>query len=242
MEENNTVPSPNPADQEAAYSPGKQLMVGVAVTLFLVVAGFFAYAYVHGKSDQSNKAKSVMSATTNQITPLQWISPTPQTAAEKVTDVTPASGSNAISSQNTSTAKACTQNGPAQKWEYLVPYVVKEGDTLQSIATTQLNNGNRVNEILQLNGQGPYVVGSTIYLPPSSITQSSGNIKEVYGMLVKKDSSYWQLSYSSDPKGLGILIPSFWFDGVSNSDSFTIGDCIKVLFDDGNKVFSVAQQ
>jgi hypothetical protein len=242
MEENTIVPPTNSADQDTNYSPGKQLMVGVGVMLFLVVAGIFAYTYIHANALQSNNAKNVKGASTNQISPAQWIGPTPQSTNETTTNNTSASNSNPVPSGTQSNTKACSKNGPAQKWDYLVPYVVKDGDTLQSIATTQLNDANRVNEILQLNGQGPYVVGSTIYLPPSSITKSSGNIKEVFGMLVKKDSSYWQLSYSSDPKGLGILIPSFWFNDISNAESYGVGDCITVLFDDGNKVFSVASQ
>jgi hypothetical protein len=239
MEENQPVNSQTSSQEDTNYSPGKQLMVGVSVTLFIFVAGFFGYIYFQGHfTNQSNANKPVLSASTNQITPIATPNPNPQ-GTTAIANTTPASSNQTAPAQTT---KACLKNGPAQKWEYLVPYVVKDGDTLQSIATTQLNDANRVNEIIQLNGQGPYVVGSTLYLPPSSITKSSGNIKEIYGMLISKDSSYWHISYSSDPKGLGVVIPSFWFDGLANESSFNTGDCITVLFDDGNKVFSVALQ
>jgi len=240
MEENQISPSPNSSDQDTSYSPGKQLVVGVSVTLFLFIVGILGYYFFTGHTtSQSANNKNVLSASTNQITPIQDLNPTPQNTNNSISNTTSSNSKNVPAQASN---KVCGKNGPAQKWEYLVPYILKDGDTLQSIVTKQLNNANRVNEILQLNGQGPYVVGSTIYLPPSTITQSSGNIKEVYGMLVKKDSSYWQLSYSSDPKGLGLLIPSFWFDSVPNTDSFNVGNCITVLFDDGNRVFSVALQ
>lgn len=243
MEETQTATPQNATQEDTAYSPGKQLVVGVAITLFFVVAGIFGYYYFAGhNANQSTNNKSVLQAATNDITPIQTIAPNEQNTT--ASDTTPAS--NAQSTTQTTpaqtAAKACTKNGPAQKWEYLTPYMVKDGDTLQSIATTQLNDANRVNEIMQINGQGPYVVGSTLYLPPSTITKSSGNIKEISGMLISKDSSYWHVSYSSDPKGLGIAIPSFWFNNVSNANSFSPNDCITVLFDDGNTVFSVAMQ
>lgn len=239
--EDNQIASPQNSPQEnTEYSTGKQLMVGVAVTLFIFVAGFFGYFFTKGHfSNQSGQNKTVLSASTGQITPIDTPNPSSQTAAQTTSATSPTPDQSAPA-QNTN--KTCIKNGPAQKWEYLTPYVVKDGDTLQSIATAQLNDANRVNEIIQLNGQGPYVVGSTLYLPPSTITKSSGNIKQVYGMLVSKDSSYWHISYSSDPKGLGIVIPSFWFNSISNASTFNSGDCISVLFDDGNTVFSVALQ
>jgi hypothetical protein len=241
MEENHVPASPDTPNEDTNYSPGKQLTVGVGVTLFLVLVGIFGYSYINNHTaNHSNSEKSVLNASTSQITPIQSISQNPQNITEAASNNAPTSVSN--NSPVATNNKACAKNGPAQKWEYLTPYVVKDGDTIQSIATTQMNDANRVNEILQINGQGPYVVGSTIYLPPSSITQSSGNIKEVYGMLIAKDSSYWHLSYSSDPKGLGILLPSFWFNSISNSNSFSSGDCLKILFDDGNKVYSVNLQ
>ena len=242
MEESiDTSPQVEPQqNQETGYSPGKQLTVGISVTLFLIITGIFVYFFTTSHStNHSATTKSVLSDSTVGITPIPTLAPNSQNNAETTNSTSP---TNDQTTPAQTATKACTKNGPAQKWEYLTPYVVKDGDTLQSIATTQLSDVNRINEILQLNGQGPYVVGSTIYLPPSSIPKSSGNIKKVYGLIVKKDSSYWQLSYSSDPKGLGILIPSFWFDGVSNSNSFIIGSCIKVLFDDGNKVYSVSLQ
>src|SRR5579863_6174783 len=155
------IETPQNTPQEEIYSPGKQLMVGVGITLFFVVAGIFGYYYFTGHTtNQSANNKSVLQASTNDITPVQTVAPNEQnTTAANTT-----AGTNAQSPTQTSpaqtAAKACTKNGPAQKWEYLTPYVVKDGDTLQSIATTQLNDANRVNEIMQINGQGPYVVGS----------------------------------------------------------------------------------
>jgi len=240
MEENTTAPSPNVTDQSNNYSPGTQLMVGVSVVLVLAVIGFFGYTALKGNSaGQSSTNQPVLGASTNQLSPPQTITQSPQNIAQAATTAHESGNTNVPSS---STNKTCSKNGPAQKWEYLTPYVVKDGDSLQSIATSQLNDASRVNEIMQINGQGPYVVGSTLYLPPSFITKSTGNLKEVYGLLTAKDASYWHINYSSDPNGIGIIIPTFWFGSVAGSDSLTVGDCIKVLFDDGNKVFSASLQ
>ncbi len=230
MDEGNTAASQNYPYQDTNDSTNRQVLAAITLTFLLVILGFIGFYYI--KKSTSTTNQNVLNASTNQLSPTQTLSPTPQTVANTAITTTPAA----------TTFKACSKNGPAQKWEYLVPYIVKDGDDLQSIAKTQLNDESRVNEILQLNGTGPYVVGSTIYLPPSFIKKSSGNIKEVYGLLIEKDTSYWHLSYSSDPKGMGILIPSYWFNDVSNSASFTSGDCVSVLLDDGNKVFSVTSQ
>ena len=208
----------------------KQVIAAIALTFLLIILGVIGYIYIKKSMPSTNQ--NVLNASTT-VSPTQSISPTPQAITNTTTTIAPAS---------TLPDKPCSKNGPAQKWEYLISYTVKDGDTLDSVATTQLHDSTRVNEILQLNGTGPYVVGSIIYLPPPSITKSSGNIKQVSGLLVEKDSSYWHLSYSTDPKGIGILIPSFWFNDVSESKSFTVGACISVLLDDGNKVFSITSQ
>jgi hypothetical protein len=139
-------------------------------------------------------------------------------------------------------AAFCKKAGFAQKWEYLTPYIVKQNDTFQDIATSELHDATRVNEITQINGVNPVVVGSTLYLPPPSVAKSSGNLREVYGKLSDKNSVSWHINFSVDPKGQGILIPSFWFEGLADTSSYKIGDCVKVFFDDGYKVYSLSLQ
>ena len=48
MEENPIVSPPNQTDQDTSYNPGKQLTVGVAVTLFLVIVCFAGYYFFKG--------------------------------------------------------------------------------------------------------------------------------------------------------------------------------------------------
>jgi hypothetical protein len=52
----------------------------------------------------------------------------------------------------------------------------------------------------------------------------------------------WHVSFNSDKEGIGILIPSYWFEAITNKDDYKVGDCLTVLFDDGFKVFSVSKQ
>jgi len=238
MENSDTSTPANTSDQENNYSPHTQVIVGMSVIFLFILAGFFVYLFMKGNiSKQPTTSGNVLNASTKQINPIQNVNATPYTVTNSENVITPSTQNSTIPSGIT-----CSRYGPAQKWEYLEPYTVKDGDSLQSIASTQLNDPSRVNEILQINGQGPYEVGSTLYLPPPSITKSTGNIEEVYGLLTEKDSSYWKISYSSDPNGMGILMPSYWFDTISNSNSFSVGNCVKVLFDNGNKAFSVSTQ
>src|SRR6185369_6433475 len=147
----------------------KQVIAAIALTFLLIILGVIGYIYIKKSMPSTNQ--NVLNASTT-VSPTQSISPTPQAITNTTTTIAPAS---------TLPDKPCSKNGPAQKWEYLISYTVKDGDTLDSVATTQLHDSTRVNEILQLNGTGPYVVGSIIYLPPPSITKSSGNIKQVSG-------------------------------------------------------------
>lgn len=138
--------------------------------------------------------------------------------------------------------KACSKTGFAQKWEYLTPYILKEGDSLQKIVETELNDASRLSEVIKLNNDIQLALGVTLYLPPASVTKSSGNIRQVNGRLVDKNESMWYISFNADKKGQGLLIPTFWFESLTNKGLYNVGDCLTVLFDDGYKVFSVSTQ
>jgi hypothetical protein len=209
-----------------------KLTITVLWIVSVIVAGVLGFAYGNeNKNSQTpiaNSQKSqpidVVNKVTNQLpaTTIQTNDPTS----------TPAIVNNNV----------CKKSGLAQKWEYLVPYTLKANDSYQNIAKSQLNDESRVNEIMQINGISQLVVGATLYLPPPSITKSSGNIQMASGRLVKKDSSGWQLSFNGDISGQSIIIPSFWFGEIANRDSYKIGDCLTILFDNGYKVFSVSNQ
>ncbi|HEX7042545.1 MAG TPA: LysM peptidoglycan-binding domain-containing protein [Patescibacteria group bacterium] len=201
-----------------------QLLIGITWVISLILVGFVSYNYGRaGISTRSNANKP-------QLVLSNTASPSPDMVATSTPNLSP------------TPSAFCSKTGFAQKWEYLTSYTVKQGDTLENIAVSQLGDSSRVNEILQLNGVGPLVAGSTLYLPPSTISKSSGNLREVYGKLVEKNSISWHINFSSDENSQGILIPSFWFDTIANKDSFKIGDCVKVFFEDGYKVYSVSLQ
>ncbi len=208
------------------------------ISLFLV--GFLGYFYGKGSVDsQPNTAEKVLSAQANQESTLKA-----PVANNQSTVVGPDSNAPTASQNETATLgnNTCAKTGLSQKWEYLTPYVLKESDSMQSIAKEQLKDESRVNELLQLNGVGPFVAGSTIYLPPSFITKSSGNIKQINGKLVEKNDASWHISFTADKSGQGLLVPAYLFQTVSNASSFSIGSCISVLLDDGFKVYSVNLQ
>lgn len=136
--------------------------------------------------------------------------------------------------------KVCAKNGLSQKKDYLISYTIKTNDSITSIASQELGDATRTSEILQLNeNPSSLTIGSIFYLPPVLIKQSSGNIKEVSGMIVKKDNASWQLSYGGGSKGLGLWMPGYWFSEITDKDSYVIGDCVTILFDNGFKVYSV---
>lgn len=230
----------DPVSKTSADSKYTWISIGFFWVLSLIIVGYVGF--IDGKGDKVNSTqalKKVAGASTSLLPGVPIQSPTPQTGS--VVQVT----SMVTPSQNAPTGVStapCARSGYAQKWEYLTPYTIKNGDTIQSIAQEQLNDSTRVNEILQLNGNSQLVVGSTLYLPPPQITKSNGNIQQIYGKLLEINSSFWHVGFSSDPNGLGVLVPTYWFDGIQNIDTYQTGDCVKVLLDNGDKVYSVSEQ
>lgn len=187
----------------------------------LVIVGFLAYFIGKGSAPSQQEA-------------LVTLSPTPPPVGGPTSSALPTIGADLES--------ICDITGPSQKKDYLKSYILKEGDNFQSIAEKELSDPERVSELTTLNGdQKNLMVGSTIYLPPDEIKESSGNLAEVSGKLVKKDNASWQLAYGGGTQGPGIVIPGFWFKDLSNTTEFAIGDCITVFLDNGVKVFSVTK-
>jgi hypothetical protein len=213
----------------------RKVAIGLLWIVSLIICLVVGYAW--GSASKSVLAGDTL--TLNSTSPS--VSPTATPVLSAPTNVPSTIFPTTVSPTLPVNSVACNKTGYAQKWEYLTPYVVKQGDSVENIANEQLHDETRVNEILQINGVG-LVVGETIYLPPSNISKSSGNLKQVYGKLLEQNNTSWHIGFSSDPKGQGILIPSFWFEKLANKDTFKIGDCIKVFFDDGYTVYSVALQ
>jgi hypothetical protein len=206
---------------DASDSAGAKAAIGVLWILSLVIVGFIGYSFgQRGKTSPQITSTNVLGSDITQ--PPVVASPTPN----DIPISTP----------------PCAKSGYAQKWEFLRTYVIKEGDSLPTIAENEMHDRNRVNEILKINGVGPLVVGATLYLPPENITKSSGNLKQVSGKLTEKNASIWHLNFNENEKGMGILIPGYWFEKVAGTDSYVVGDCLTVLLDDGNTVYSVSRQ
>jgi hypothetical protein len=216
-----------------------KFLLGTLWVISLLIVGYLGFIYGKGSSAQQSKTtqeKTVLQAT-NQALNIQTPTPSESSLEKNALPVSTENVTPTAVIENT-----CSKNGFAQKWEYLTSYTIKGGDSLQSIAADQLKDATRADEILKINGVGSLVVGSTLYLPPSSITKSSGNIKQVYGKLVEKNSVSWHLSFTAGTTGQGILIPAYLFDSVPNVSTYKIGDCLSILLDDGYKIYSLTLQ
>ncbi len=198
---------------------GAKMAIGMLWVVSLIVIGYLGY--IIGQKETAPQKSS----TKNVLAEINSL---------------PTSPPSSVTAKNTTVS--CSKSGYAQQWEYLKSYTIKENDNLPAIAVAQLHDESRVNEIMQINGVGPLVVGSTLYLPPDSVTKSAGKLKQVYGKLIEKNESMWHLSFNNDEKGIGVLIPTYWFENITNKDEYQTGDCLSILFDDGFKVFTVAKQ
>lgn len=139
-------------------------------------------------------------------------------------------------------ASTCEITGASEKKDYLKSYILKEGDTVNSIAKNELGDTTRNTEILTLNDNiSKMTVGSILYLPPDNIKSSSGHIAQVSGRITKLDEGSWQLSYGGGEKGPGLWMPGFWFKDLPDKNNYKVGDCVTVLFDNGVKVYKVTK-
>ncbi len=198
----------------------------------LVIVAVISYLFGKAAVQQKQAAQEVTSVSTAPTQPV----------AQGPAGQSPLGGASTPPSPTIDLEKSCDVSGPAQKKEYLTPYILKEGDNFQKIAENELHDATRVSELTALNDdQRQLTVGSTIYLPPDSIKQSSGHIAQVSGKIVKKDNAQWQLTYGGGEKGPGIWMPGFWFKNIANASDFQIGDCVTVLFDNGVKVYTVTK-
>lgn len=200
-----------------------KMMLGAFWIISLVAVGYVGFAV--GQGSKLPETKTETEVLSSLVTQPPQSSAQPTVAPSTALPNTP----------------ACEKSGYAQKWEFLDPYVVKEKDTVQGIAASELGDATRANEVMQINGI-PLVAGSTIYLPPSIVTKSNGYLKQVHGKIIEKNASMWHLSFNSDEKGLGILIPTYWFEKISTKDMYQVGDCVTVFLDDGNTVYSIERQ
>jgi hypothetical protein len=221
--------------------PSKQsILVPVLIIggiVFSIITG--AAGYIIGTNNQTKTTADPKQPIVAQA------SPTPSVEALSspgFADVLSATSAPVAAQAGQQSNVLCAKNGFAKPQEYLKPYVLKANDSAQSVAEDQLHDGSRVNEILKINGQGPFPGGATLYLPPDNVPSSSGNLRQVYGKLVEQNLTSWHISFTADKSGQGVLIPSYLFQTVPNKNAINIGDCLRVFFDDGYTVYSVDLQ
>jgi hypothetical protein len=209
-------------EQPNSTEQNSKLLVNSLWIGTIIVIGILSFIF--GRNSNASSSEQ-----TNELAQSSQLLPPPTTEIAK-TNPTPT-----IDLEST-----CQVTGPSEKKDYLKPYILKSGDTINSIAEKELGDVTRNTEILTLNDNiQQLTVGSILYLPPDNITHSSGHIAQVSGKIIKKDDTSWQLSYGGGEKGPGIWMPGFWFRDIPNLDSYHIGDCVTILFDNSVKVYSV---
>lgn len=207
-------------DQAGNNSSSTANIVALLWLVSLVVVGFISFLV--GKSSITPASQEVAGITAV---------PTPEPQAPVIT-VPP--------NANINLDTICEKSGFSQKKDYLTPYILKEGDTFNSIAESELHDSTRVSELTKLNeDQKNLTVGSTIYLPPPGIKSSNGALFEVSGRLIKKDNASWQISFGGGSTGRGLDIPAYYLKDLPNLENFNIGDCITVFVEDGVKAYSI---
>lgn len=207
-------------DEQQITSDSKSLMVFLWI-LSVAVVGVLGFFIGKNASNPSQIAENP------QVTPVvAGVSTQPTETPTPAVDLT----------------AICKKTGISQKKDYLVSYTIKPNDSISSIAKEQLGDSSRDSEIIKLNDNvSGLTIGSTLYLPPPSIKQSAGNISEASGMIVGKDNGNWHLSFGGGTGGPGIYLPTYWFQDVADKESYKIGDCVTILFDNGVKVFTITK-
>ncbi|MBP7832233.1 MAG: hypothetical protein KA035_00460 [Candidatus Levybacteria bacterium] len=199
-------------------------LIGLAWIASLVFVGLFFYQA--GKNEFLN------------VPPASQLSPTP---AESVLGLV--QNGDVGSDTKVDLEAICPKSGVIPKDEYLVKYIIQEGDSMKSIAQKELGDETRVSEIITLNeGAQGIMAGSTVYLPPPDVAKSTGKLALVAGRIVRLDNAVWQISYGGGVDGLGLAIPAYYFSSVTNKADFKLGDCVTIFLDDGVKVFTVTKQ
>jgi hypothetical protein len=134
----------------------------------------------------------------------------------------------------------CNEYGKSAKQDFLIPYKVKNGDTLLSIARDQLNDVSRVNQIIILNNddhpslslERPFLEqGWFIYLPPPGITDFKDTLGQYKGEITLKPTPGERITWNMEmPTGLVPFVPK-----ATDYDKYEKGDCIVLLMEKWNQ-------
>lgn len=147
--------------------------------------------------------------------------------------------------------KLCENNEISDKDQYLSTYIVKKGDTLKSIATNKLGDGNRTKEIENLNNTQPNKMhylpldlypGKKIFLPPEYVKESSGYLNE-FNLVVTRITEEGLIYGYGNVGGYRRILPD---DNTYYPDNknLKVEDCIKSVVDmeNGQRVLSISYQ
>jgi hypothetical protein len=151
-----------------------------------------------------------------------------------------------------SSTLACAKQGLQSKDDYLPIYVVKKGDSLLSIAKSQLGNSSRINELITLNkdrypqlsvGQPFLEQGWKLNVIPKNFGITNGNVYIFSGNieLYPNNPNFWGVKWNGGSGG------TFSIKELNNNQGniqFKNGDCVTVIYQAGEteKTFSIIPQ
>ena len=142
----------------------------------------------------------------------------------------------------------CKNNSRSDINEILVKYTVKQGDSLLSIARNELGDPSRIQELAVMNAdkypglfsstgvlaQNPFLEqGWTMSLPPKWITNSSGQLDIINGVIfnIRSDDKSMEISSKKDQSGHYATITLDKDTINQNKVNYKIGDCISAIRD-----------
>ena len=136
--------------------------------------------------------------------------------------------------QNSEQASFCKKY-ELDKEEYLRVYVTKEGDTLESVASSELGNTNKADQIKQLNSNsnlssGQLKVGQSIYLPREGDIDSKGLLLPVVGKILNINGATIGVSTTAG----SLSTRTISFSNPDDLQEISVGDCVVVILDKGN--------
>lgn len=136
----------------------------------------------------------------------------------------------------------CSKTGDVNRKDFALVYVVKKGDSLLSIAKNELGSYGRSNEIIMMNDdpvrQDPekwknLVVGAQLFLPPSYISRSTGQVfaRDMYVQNLDKHFVYVGFKPQAIRQPFG---EKFFINGDTkylDGKPLQVGDCIRIIYD-----------
>ena len=132
-----------------------------------------------------------------------------------------------------------------EKEDYLEKYTVKKGDTITSIATKELGDSNKGNQIVLLNSESLYIniqleEGQNIFIPKDEYSDSKGLIYPVVGKVLLVKGSLLGVGTTAGSESYRTVE----FEHPDKLAAIKKGDCVEVILDKGNfnKPVSIKKQ